>query len=289
MVDDTLTAEFEASRPRLRALAYRMLGSQSEADDAVQEAWLRLHRTNADTIDNLGGWLTTVIARLCLDRLRSRSSRREDLVGEQLSDDLIAVAPDDPAREAEMADSIGAALLVVLDVLPPAERVAFVLHDVFAVPFDVIAEVLDRSSDATRQLASRARRRLQESSRTAGIDLVLQRTLVDTFLRAARGGDFEALLQVLHPDVVLRPDAAALQMGSLRELHGAADVANALSGGARVAQRVLVDGVTALAWAPGGQIRGVIEFVVSDGRIIELRVTGDAERIAQFDIVPLDD
>ena len=288
MVDDALTAEFEASRPRLRALAFRMLGSSSEAEDAVQEAWLRLHRTDAEAIDNLGGWLTTVIARLCLDRLRSRNARREDLVGEQPSDDLVAAAPDDPARDAEMADSIGAALLVVLDVLPPAERVAFVLHDVFAVPFDVIAEVLDRSPDAARQLASRARRRLQQSSRTAGVDLVLQRTLVDTFLRAARGGDFESLLQVLHPDVVLRPDAAALQMGSLREMRGATEVANALSGGARVAQRVLVDGVAALAWAPGGHIRGVIEFVVSDGRIIELRVTGDAERIAQLDIVPLD-
>jgi RNA polymerase sigma-70 factor (ECF subfamily) len=283
-VDQDLTARFEANRARLQALGYRILGSSAEAEDAVQETWLRLG-TAGDSIENLGGWLTTVVTRVCLDRLRARRSRPE------LADDpdLDVIDDRDPADQAEMADSVGAALLVVLDVLPPAERVAFVLHDVFAVPFDEIAQILERSPDSARQLASRARRRVQGSGATGGVDLVRQREVVDAFLRAAQGGDFDELLRVLHPDVELRPDAAALNMGSLRRMQGADAVAGALAGGARSARRALVDGVAALAWAPGGQVRGVIEFTVRDGRIVALDVTGDEERLRQLDLVLLDD
>jgi RNA polymerase sigma-70 factor (ECF subfamily) len=290
MADDLITAQFEANRPRLRAVAYRMLGSRAEADDAVQDAWLRLDRAGAADIDNLGGWLTTVVARLCLDRLRSRQSRREDaidLTGPRSADEPAADAPD-PADEAAMADSIGAALLVVLDQLGPAERVAFVLHDVFGVPFDEIAAIVDRSPDATRQLASRARRRVRGTEPTRRLDLGRQREVVGAFLRAARGGDFEGLLTLLDPEVVLRPDAAAVQMGSFRETRGAEAVGSLLSGGAQVAALALVDGVTGLVFAPGGQIRGVIEFTLTDGRITTMDVIGDADRIAELDIVLLD-
>jgi RNA polymerase sigma-70 factor (ECF subfamily) len=290
MVDDEMLAEqFEASRPRLRAVAYRMLGSHAEAEDAVQETWLRLHRTDAARIENLGGWLTTVIARLCLDRLRSRRSRREDAVGAQVPDEVVtSTDDDDPAHQALLAESVGSALLLVLDLLPPAERVAFVLHDVFAVQFDEIAAILDRSPDAARQLASRARRRLRGTSPTDQLDLVRQRDVVDAFLRAAQGGDFEALMRLLDPDVVLQPDAAALRMGGLRETRGASEVATALSGGARGAQLAIVDGLAALVWAPGGRTRGVIEFTIRDGRIVAIDVTGDAERLGELEIVPLD-
>jgi RNA polymerase sigma factor (sigma-70 family) len=290
--DDGLTAQFEANRPRLQALAYRMLGSRSEAEDAVQETWLRLDRTDGGQIGNLGGWLTTVAARVCLDRLRARRARPEDAAGVQPPDPPAASAAghvSDPADQAVVAESVGAALLVVLDSLPPAERVAFVLHDVFAVPFDEIAVVVDRSPDAARQLASRARRRVQGAPPTRDVDLVRQRTLVDAFLRAARGGDFGALLHVLDPDVVLQPDAAAEQMGSLRLTRGAAQVAGALSGGAQRAQVAIVDGLTGLVWAPGGVTRGVIEFVISDDRIVAISVTGDADRISDMDIVTVGD
>ncbi len=288
--DDWLTEEFEASRPRLRAVAYRMLGSQTEAEDAVQETWLRLSRTDPSRIENLGGFLTTVIGRVCLDRLRSRRARPEEPLDAQspLERSHLANDDDDPASEALLAESVGNALLVVLDLLTPAERVAFVLHDVFAVPFDEISEILGRSPDAARQLASRARRRLQGTPPTTGLDLVRQRDVVDAFLRAARGGDFDALMQLLDPDVVLVPDAAAVGMGSLRETHGAAAVASALSGGARGAQLAIVDGLAGFVWAPGGRTRGVVEFTISDGRIVAIRVTGDAERIDALDIVTLD-
>lgn len=282
---DWLVTEFEANRPRLRGLAYRMLGSRAEADDAVQDAWLRLAGADADDVDNLGGWLTTVVARLCLDRLRSRTSRREDAAGitpaELPADDA------DPAGQAVMADSIGAALLIVLDSLQPAERVAFVLHDVFAVPFDEIAVIVDKSPDATRQLASRARRRVQGTSGTVDVDPMRQREVVHAFLRAAQSGDFEGLLQVLDPGVVLRPDAAALQMGSMKETVGAREVAGALSGGAKVAKLAVIDGLAGLVWAPGGELRGVIQFTVVDGRISALDVTSDPDRIAALDVVVL--
>jgi RNA polymerase sigma-70 factor (ECF subfamily) len=286
---EELANRFEASRPRLQAVAHRMLGSQAEAEDAVQETWLRLHRTDAAQIENLGGWLTTVTARLCLDRLRARRSRPEESVGAQPPDAIQASTDVDPAEQALMAESVSAALLVVLDLLPPAERVAFVLHDVFAAPFDEIADILDRSPEAARQLASRARRRLHATSSAAELDLVRQREVVDAFLRAARGGDFDALMRLLDPDVVLRPDAAAVRMGSLREAQGASVVADALSGGAHGARLAVVDGLTALVWAPGGQTRGVIEFTFTDGRIAAIDVTGDATRLGQLEIVILDD
>ncbi len=285
--DDWVTAQFEASRPRLQALAYRILGSRTDAEDAVQEAWLRLDRTDLAQVDNLGGWLTTVTARLCLDRLRSRSARPEESVG-AIPDDLVsAVDAHDPADEALVADSVGAALIMVLDLLAPSERVAFVLHDVFAVPFDEIAPVVDRSPEAARQLASRARRRLQGNPTMGDLDLVRQRQVVDAFLRAARGGDFEALLSLLDPDVVLRPDAAAVRMGSLRETRGAEAVASSLSG-ARGAQLAIIDGLAGFAWMPGGNLRGVVQFTVASGKIVAMDVIGDVERIRQLDIVVLD-
>lgn len=286
---DWWAAQFESSRPRLRAVAYRMLGSHAEADDAVQETWIRLAGTDADQVENLGGWLTTVIARVCLDRLRARTSRREVTVGEPVTEAAPTAADDhDPAHQALLAESVGAALMVVLDSLPPAERVAFVLHDVFAVPFDEIAEIVDRSPVATRQLASRARRRVRGTEPTADIDLVRQRDVVDAFLRAARAGDFEALLRLLDPNVVLQPDAAALRMGALRETRGADAVATALSGGAQGAQLAVVEGLAALVWAPGGQTRGVIEFTLAGDTIVAIRVTGDADRIRELDLVTLD-
>jgi RNA polymerase sigma-70 factor (ECF subfamily) len=287
--DDWLTARFEESRPRLQALAYRMLGSRAEAEDAVQETWLRLRRTDPAGIENVGGLLTTVVGRVCLDRLRARRARPED----PTDDAGMAMTPDaaaaDPVDEALLAESVGAALMVVLDRLGPAERVAFVLHDVFAVPFDEVAEILGRTPDSSRQLASRARRRLQGTPPTAELDLVRQRDVVDAFLRAARGGDFDALMQLLDPDVVLLPDAAAVGMGSLRETHGAEAVAGVLSGGARGAVLAIVDGVAAFVWAPGGRgIRGVVQFTLRDDRIVAIDVTGDPDRIAQLDIVTLD-
>jgi RNA polymerase sigma-70 factor (ECF subfamily) len=288
--DDWLTARFEESRPRLNALAYRMLGSHSEAEDAVQETWLRLRRTDPEGIENVGGFLTTVVGRVCLDRLRARRARPEDPVDDASVGPISDDATGDPIDEVVLAESVGTALMVVLDRLGPAERVAFVLHDVFAVPFDDIAEILDRSPDASRQLASRARRRLQGTNPAGGVDLVRQREVVDAFLRAARGGDFDALMQLLDPDVVLLPDAAAMSMGSLREMHGAEAVASALAGGARGATLAVVDGIAAFVWAPGGgDIRGVVQFTLHDDRIVAIDVTGDAERIAQLDIVTLDE
>jgi len=286
--DGGVTAQFEANRPRLEALAYRILGSRADAEDAVQETWIRLARTDSSRIDNLGGWLTTVLARVCLDRLRTRRARPEDASG-AVPDDLAgAAASDDPAGEALVADSVGAALLMVLDLLAPAERVAFVLHDVFAVPFDEIAPIVERSPEASRQLASRARRRLQGNATTFEFDPVRQRQVVGAFLSAAHRGDFDGLLSLLDPEVVLRPDAAAMGMGSLRETRGAAAVASSLSGGARGAQLAIIDGLTGFVWAPGGRMRGVVQFTVTNGQIAAIDVTGDVERLQQLDIVLLD-
>jgi len=283
---DALADRFEADRARLLAVARRLLGSELEAEDAVQEAWLRLERTDAEAVDNLSGWLTTVVSRVCLDRLRARRARPEQHMDDAST---AASATDaDPEREAVLADSIGSALLVVLERLSPGERVAFVLHDVFAMPFEDVALVVDRSPEATRQLASRARRRVQGGQVSPDLDLLRRRQLVEAFLAAARGGDFNGLLAVLDPDVALRPDQAALRMGSLRETRGAAAVASALAGGAQTARLALVDGLPALVWAPGGTIRGVIEFRVADGRIFGLDVTGDAARIDELEIVLLD-
>jgi len=283
-----VAGQFQANRPRLEGMAYRMLGSRVEAEDAVQEAWLKAMRADRDAVENLSGWLTTVTARVCLDRLRARRARPEHALGVDVSDVEDPSAENDPAEAALLAESVGAALLVVLDSLAPDERVAFVLHDVFAVPFDTIGEVVGRSPQAARQLASRGRRRVQGTSTLGSVDLVQQRTLVEAFLRAAREGDFQALVRLLHPDVVFEPDQAALRMGSLPQTRGAKDVASALSGGARGTRLVLVNGLAALAWAPGGHIRSVIEFTVVDDRITAVTVTADADRIAQLDVVTLD-
>jgi RNA polymerase sigma-70 factor (ECF subfamily) len=290
--DDWLAAQLEASRPRLHALAYRMLGSHAEADDAVQETWLRLRRNDPAEIENVAGLLTTVVGRVCLDRLRARRARPEGPAENLASgaSDLASVTGlgADPAEEVLLAESVGTALMVVLDRLGPAERVAFVLHDVFGVPFDDVAEILRRTPDASRQLASRARRRVQGITPDGRLDVMRQRDVVDAFLRAARGGDLDALVRLLDPDVELIPDAAAIAMGALRETRGARAVAAALSGGARGATRATVDGAAAWLWAPGGQVRGVVQFTVRDDRIVAIDVTGDAERIATLEIVGLD-
>jgi RNA polymerase sigma factor (sigma-70 family) len=287
---DWLTERFETSRPRLRAVAYRMLGSQAEADDAVQEAWLRIDRADPTGIENLAGWLTTVVSRVCLDRLRSRRARREDPVGGWLDEPAVAADDHSPEHEAVVAESVGSALLVVLELLTPAERVAFVLHDIFAVPFDEIAGIVGRSPEAVRQLASRARRRVQGPGGAPAVDLVRQREVVDAFLAAARGGDFDGLLRMLDPDVVLRPDATAVTMGAGRVTRGAAEVAAKLvPGGARAARLALVDGVAGLAWMPAGRLRGVTAFTIDGDRIVAMDVIGDPERLAQLEIVVVGD
>ena len=282
-----IAGQFQANRSRLEGMAYRMLGSRAEAEDAVQEAWLKVMRADRDAIENMSGWLTTVTGRVCLDRLRSRRSRPEDAAGNDVPEPEDSAVENDPAEAALLAESVGAALLVVLDSLAPDERVAFVLHDVFAVPFDTIGEVVGRSPQAARQLASRGRRRVQGTSAVGSVDLVQHRALVEAFLRAAREGDFEALVRLLHPDVVFEPDQAALRMGSRPRTRGAEEVASALSGGARGARLVLADGLAALAWAPGGRIRSVIQFTVVDDRIAAISVTADTDRIAQLDVETL--
>src|SRR5713226_6270436 len=250
--NDGLADRFEASRNHLRAVAYRMLGSMSEADDALQEAWLRVSRSGTSGVENLGGWLTTVVARVCLDLLRSRKSRREEPLGVHMQDPIA-----NPEHEAVLADSVGLALLVVLETLAPAERLAFVLHDMFAVPFDEIAPIVGRSPAAARQLASRARRRVQGAAAVPDTDRARQREFVDAFLAASRGGDFAALLTLLDPDVVLRADRPAVDMGSSKEVRGAAAVAETFSGRARVAQLALIDGAVGAVWAQGGRARVV--------------------------------
>ncbi len=260
---DLLAERFEANRTNLRAVAYRMLGSVSEADDAVQEAWLRLSRADASDIDNLGAWLTTVVARVCLDMLRSRTSRREEPLAPGLPEPIAADGDGlDPEHAAVVADSVGLAMLVVLDTLPPAERVAFVLHDMFAVPFDEIAPIVGRSSEATRQLASRARRRVQGASADPVADRARQREVVEAFLAAARDGRFEALLALLDPDVVVRADRAAVQAGASEEVRGAEAVAGNFSGRARAARAALVGGAVGLVWMQQGQARMVFDFTI---------------------------
>jgi RNA polymerase sigma-70 factor (ECF subfamily) len=290
MGDEWLAEQFEANRTHLRAVAYRMLGSVGEADDAVQEAWLRLSRSDTSSVQNLGGWLTTLVARVCLDLLRSRRSRREELLGEGRPEPAVSEHDEaDPEREAVLADSVGLALLVVLETLSPAERVAFVLHDMFAVPFDQIAPIVQRSPDATRQLASRARRRVQGATTASVDDLARRREIVDAFLAASRGGDFEALLAVLDPDVVLRADGAAVAMGVSQEVHGAGAVADTFSGRARAARPAIVNGVPGLVWAQRGQPRVVFGFTISGGRIVEIELIADPDRLRQLDIAVLDD
>jgi RNA polymerase sigma factor (sigma-70 family) len=278
-----LTERFEANRAHLRAVAYRMLGSRSEAEDAVQEAWLRLSRSDTSAVENVSGWLTTVTARVCLDMLRSRKSRREEPLGPHVPE---PAADPEGAREAEVADSVGTALLVVLETLAPAERLAFVLHDMFAVPFDQIAPIVGRSAAATRQLASRARRRVQ-GAEPADVDLPRQRAIVDAFVAASQRGDFEALLAVLDPEVVFRPDRVAAQMGGTGEIRGAAAVANTFKGRAQAARPAVVDGALALAVIMGGRLRIVLRLTIADGRIREIEAVADPARIAGFEVALL--
>ena len=290
MTDSEFLAEqFEATRPHLRAVAYRMLGSLNEADDAVQEAWLRLSRSDADQIDNLGGWLTTVVARVSLDMLRSRRSRREEPLELQMPEPIVSRADGvDPEQEALLADSVGLALLVVLEKLNPAERLAFVLHDMFAVPFDEIASMVGRSPDAARQLASRARRRVRGEVPPSDGDLAEQRRVVDAFFAAARDGDFEGLLAVLDPDVVSRGQGPA---EGFIEVRGAEAVASRAMRFAKLAPFVrpaLVNGAAGAVVAPGGRPFAVMGFTVSRGRIVEIDALADPERLARLDLTILD-
>jgi RNA polymerase sigma-70 factor (ECF subfamily) len=280
-----LAEKFEANRAHLRAVAYRMLGSRSEADDAVQEAWLRLSRTEAEDIGNLSGWLTTVVARVCLDMLRARKSRREEPFSPQVPEPV--ADNENIEREAALAESVGVALLVVLETLAPAERLAFVLHDMFAVPFGEIAQILERSPEATRQLASRARRRVQGAEPVTDPDLPRQREIVDAFLAASKGGDFEALVAVLAPDVVFSSDAVAVKMGGEAELRGAIAVANTFKGRAQAARPAVVDGALALAVMFGGRLRIVLRLAIEGDRIAAIEAVADPERIAGFDVALL--
>jgi RNA polymerase sigma factor (sigma-70 family) len=284
---DWLAQRFEAHRAHLRAVAYRMLGSAGEADDAVQEAWLRLSRADTSDVANLGGWLTTVVARVCLNMLQSRKSRREEPIGDRLAEPAAGRQDGvDPEDEALLAEGVGLALLVVLDTLTPAERLAFVLHDLFDVPFEEVAAVVGRSPAAARQLASRARRRVQGSA-PPDTDLARQRAVVDAFLAASRGGDFDALLAVLDPEVVLRADPAAVRMGVAGEIRGAAAVAETFAGRARAARPALVDGAAAAVWAPGGRPRVVVGFTIAEGRIVGIELLADPERLRQLDVTVL--
>ena len=286
MDEQGLAERFEANRARLTAVADRMLGSLSEADDAVQEAWLRLSRSDTSAIGNLSGWLTTVVSRVCLDMLRSRTSRREEPLDARGTDQVMSRDDETgPEHEALLANSVGLALLVVLDMLVPAERVAFVLHDMFAVPFDEIAPILGRSPAAARQLASRARRRVQGAATIRHPDLARQRQAVDAFLAATRGGDFDALLAVLDPDVVLRADRSAVLPGASRELHGARAVATQqLTHRAQFAQPVLVNGSAGVVVAPWGRLLLVIDFTIQRGKITEIDVVADPARLRQLDL-----
>jgi RNA polymerase sigma factor (sigma-70 family) len=273
---DWLAKRFEEERRHLRSVAYRILGSASEADDAIQETWLRLDRADAGEVENLRAWLTTVVARICLNMLRARRARPE----EALEEPAVAEPGSDPEHEALLADSVGVALLVVLETLPPAERVAFVLHDLFDLPFDEIAPVVGRSPVAARQLASRARRRVRGAQSASEADVARRRDLVDAFLAASRGGDFEKLLALLDPDVVLRADAAAVAMGAEAEVRGADAVATTFSGRARAARPALVDGAPGLLWSQGGRPRVAFAFTIGDaGTIVAIELLADADRL----------
>jgi RNA polymerase sigma factor (sigma-70 family) len=291
---ELLADRFEANRTHLRAVAYRMLGSVSEADDAVQESWLRLSRRSGTAdLENLRAWLTTVVARVSLDMLRSRRSRREEPLDTRVPEPIVSREDGmDPEHEALLADSVGLALLVVLETLTPAERLAFVLHDMFAVPFDEIAPIVDRSPAAARQLASRARRRVQGAAPEPDVDLARQREVVDAFLAAARGGDLEALVAVLDPDVVLRADRGTLRPGASREVRGARNVAAEAVGYARLARfarPALVNGAAGVVVAPGGRPFAVIGVTVARGRIAEIDILADPARLRELDLTVLDD
>ncbi len=282
-----LIERFEADRARLRAVAYRMLGSLSEADDAVQEAWLRLSRADTRDVENLAGWLTTVVARVCLNMLRARESRREDPFDVHVPEPVVA---SDPEQEAMLADSVGLALLVVLDTLTPAERLAFVLHDLFAVPFDELGPMIERSPAAARQLASRARRRVRGSA-PADADLPRQRQVVDAFLAASRDGDFDALVALLDPDVVLHADRAAGPTPApivLRGVNAVAKGASVAAARVRFTEPALVNGAVGLVMAPLGRLRLVLTFTVTDGKVTAIDVIADQDRLRDLDLAILD-
>lgn len=283
-----LTERFEANRAHLRGVAYRMLGSLSDADDAVQEAWIRLSRTDTDAIDNLQAWLTTVVGRVCLNMLRSRATRLEESLDTHVPDFI--VSPEEginPEQEAVLGDSVGLALLVVLDSLTPAERVAFVLHDIFAVPFDEIAPILDRTPEATRQLASRARRRVQGAP-VPDVNLDGQWAVVNAFLAASRGGDFGALLAVLDPDVALRSDGGVARPDLASSVRGARAVAGQAMTYRRfgeTATRILVNGIPGgIAWSPDGSPFAILALTVSDGKIVAIHILADPARLAKMDL-----
>jgi RNA polymerase sigma factor (sigma-70 family) len=284
--NDGLAGRYEASRPRLRAMAYRMLGSPSDADDAVQEAWIHAAGASASAVDNLEGWFTTIVARVCLDMLRSRKSRREEPL------DLQDAAVAGPEQDAMLADSVGLALLVVLDTLAPAERVAFVLHDTFGLPFGQIAAITGRSPAAARQLASRARRRVRGTASVPGTRLARQREVADAFLAASRGGDIAALVAVLDPDVVLHADAASVPSGAPVTIRGAAAVARgagAASGRSRYSGVALVNGTPGIVMASRGRLILVLALTIPDGRISQIDVIADPARLEQLDVAVLDD
>jgi len=288
-----LAEKFEENRAHLRAVAYRILGSATEADDAVQETWLRLDRSDDTTIDNLGAWLTTVVSRICLDMLRSRGSRREDpLETESSEPPAVSAGQPNPEQQAMLADSVGVALLVVLDRLDPAERLAFVLHDMFAVPFEEIASIVGRTPEAARQLASRARRCVQGPAEVSASERIQQRKVVDAFLGALRAGDFEGLIKVLDPDVAVHIDETAARPGAPREIRGArawAKGAVAFSQMARSIQPALVDGAVGLIWAPGGRLARALKFKFESGKIAEVEIIADPARLGELDLGVLPD
>jgi RNA polymerase sigma factor (sigma-70 family) len=290
---DWLAERFEEQRSRLRAVAYRMLGSVSEADDAVQETWLRLNRAGANDVENLGGWLTTVVARVSLNMLRSRQSRREEPLGVHVPEPIVdRMDGTDPEHEALLADSVGLALLVVLETLTPAERLAFVLHDMFAVPFEQIAPIVERSPEAARQLASRARRRVQGEAVVPDTDLDRQREVVDAFMAAARDGDFGALVAVLDPDVVVRADAGAVPVGASRVVRGAEAVARAAlsyADAGQLVQPALINGVAGAVTIRRGRAVSVGAFTVRGGKIVAIDILADLTRLRGLDLTVLGD
>lgn len=287
-----LAERFAEHRSHLRAVAFRMLGSLSEADDALQEAWLRASRADVSQVHNLAGWLTTVVARVCLNMLRSRGNRREQPLDLQAADPLLGPAlAGNPEQEAEMADSVGVALLVVLDTLNPAERLAFVLHDLFAVPFEEIAPMLERSPEATRQLASRARRRVKGSAPAPHVDLTRQREVVAAFLSATRGRDLHALITLLHPDVALRADRAVMLTAEPVVVHGAESVAKGAMAAMQRAQftgPALIDGAVGLVMASRSQLRVALTFTIIDGVITTIDVIAEPDRLDRLNLAVLD-
>lgn len=282
-----LTTRFEEARPRLRAFAYRMLGSLDDADDAVQDAWLRLSRNSAD-IDNVDAWLTTVVARICLNMLRARRARPEEALADRLPDPIVEAADGpDPENQALLADSVGLALFVVLDTLPPDERLAFVLHDVFAVPFEQIASIADRSPEAARKLASRARRRIQQAGPQPDGDIVAQREVVDAFFAAGRAGDFERLVAVLHPDVVLRGDFGGSRVRVITGAHAVATQAKLYGSGDRDVCPATINGAAGAVIFVKGRPVSVMAFIVREGKVVAIDTLADSARIARLDLSAL--